>query len=193
MEKFEQVIAVLKRKNQDLVFEIEHFSDGSPNTLLWTDENKDDCFIYRTNIAIHENKMAWFQSSKNDHHLLRVFENGTEFSWEPLTHNPVFGCYCLLIEWYRGELIFIYQEKHEVYICAIKNGSVRHFKFHGEDIERKGNLIAYDTYTGKIPGKVRLVQIPELIELEPIDRSEAEKIGLIPTGLNRFDDFLALK
>lgn len=190
MEKIEQLHAILKQQHPKFVFGFEYLSDGTPFSLIWTDESGDECSIYDSNIAIHEEQIAWFQTSKRDHHLLTIHDGTTEFTWEPITHNPVFGCYCLLVEWYKEHVIFIYQEKHEIYICAVKDGEVRHFKFHGEEIERKGDLIAYETYMGKIPGKVRLVRIPELTEPEPIDRAEAEKLGLIPTGLNRFDGFL---
>ncbi|MNJ91844.1 hypothetical protein D3C87_94990 [compost metagenome] len=192
-EKAEQVLAVLKQINPHTDFKTETREDGSLSSLRWIDENQDECYIYPTDIAIREDQIAWFQTSERDNHLLKVYDAGNEFVWEPITYNPVFGCYCLLLEWYKDHLMFIYQEKHEVYICAVKDREVRHFKFHGEEIERKGNLIAYDTYMGKIPGKVRLIQIPELTELEPLDLPEAEKRGLIPTGLNRFDGFLALK
>jgi hypothetical protein len=90
-------------------------------------------------------------------------------------------------------LIFIYQEKHDIYICSIKNKIVNHFNYHGEEIERKDDIISYDTYMNKLHNKVRLIRIPELEELNPIDKSEAERIGLTPMGLNREGNFLATK
>lgn len=169
-------------------------SDGiSASWIKWTEENNDACKIYEDDIAVENEKLAWFQSSENDNYLLVIYENNKIFRWIPETHNPIFGCICLLLEWFEDHLIFIYQEKHYIYICSISNEKVRHFKFHGAEIERKGNLISYELYQGKLADKVRLIRIPDLTEIEPIDKKEAERIGLLPNGLNRPGNFLALK
>ena len=160
--------------------------------IKWIRDDE-ECFIYESDIDYQENKLAWFQSSDKDNHLLRVFEAEGPFQWTPITYNPVFGCRCLLLEWYQNQLLFIYQEKHDIYICAMEKRIVRYFNFHGEEIERKGSLIAYGTYSNRDPDKVKLIQIPELILLEPIAKNRAERMGLIPTGLNRPDGFLKLK
>ncbi|MFM9951862.1 MAG: hypothetical protein ACKV1O_28280 [Saprospiraceae bacterium] len=180
MEKIKQAFKILSQNNYEPIVKTESLNDNLWNQLLWTDENGDECSIYEENIAIETDKIAWFQSSKRDNHLLKIYECGIEFVWIPFTYNPVFGCRCLLIEWYKNHLLFIYQEKHDIYICTVINKTVKHFNFHGEEIERKGDIISYETYTNKLPDKVRLVKIPELVELEPINKSEAEKIGLLP-------------
>jgi hypothetical protein len=162
-------------------------------TINWNDELNGECFIYQDNIAIENNRLAWFQSSNRDNHLLKIYYHDYSFSWVPETYNPFFGCTCLLLEWYKDHLLFIYQEKHEIYICSIFEKHVNYFHFHGEEIERNGDLISYETYMNKTPEAIKLIQIPELIQLKPITREEAEKLNLVPTGLNRPGNFLALK
>ena len=125
--------------------------------------------------------------------LLKIYQNGSLFVWTPKTYNPIFGCHCILLEWYKNHLIFIYQEKHDIYICSILEKEVKYFNFHGEEIERKYDMISYETYMNKSSEKVKLIRIPELVELEPIDKAEAEQRGLLPNGLNRAGNFLGLK
>jgi hypothetical protein len=192
MDKFELVLQKLKRQNLNPEIKSTVLNGNSFSEITWIENSNDECFIYEGDIAIEENKVAWFQSSNEYRHLLTVYENETVFNWMPKTYNPVFGCYCLLIEWYKQHLIFIYQEKHDIYVCSIKNGNVNFFNFHGEEIERKGDLISYETYMNK-SDKVRLLKIPELVELEPIDKLEAEKLGIVPIGLNRPGNFLGNK
>lgn len=193
MEKIKQVFTILRQNNYDPIVKTKIFKANQWNQLIWTDEKGDECSIYEDNIAIEDNKIAWFQSSKRDNHLLKIYESGIEFAWTPLTHNPVFGCFCLLIEWYKKHLLFIYQEKHDIYICTVENETVKHFNFPGAEIGRKGDIISYENYMKILPNKVRLIKIPELVELEPIDKSEAEKVGLLPLGLERPENFLAMK
>jgi hypothetical protein len=192
MEKLQLVLERLRLENYNAVIETEIIHEKEWHQITWKDESGDECHIYQDDIAIEEGKIAWFQSSKRDKHLVKVYENNVSYSWVPETYNPIFGCFCLLLEWYKDHLIFIYQEKHCIYICSIKDNNVNHFHFHGEDIERKGDLISYENYMGGLADKVRLIQIPELIELEPISKEEAEKKRLIPTGLNRPGNFLSL-
>jgi hypothetical protein len=193
MDKIKQVITILESANFIPIVKTESFNDISWNQIVWTDKNGDECSIFEDNIATDNFRVAWFQSSQRDNHILRVYENSNEFTWTPITYNPVFGCNCILLEWYKNHLIFIYQEKHDIYICSIKDFVVKHFNFHGEEIERKNDIISYDTYMNKLNDKVRLIKIPELEELEAIDKVEAEKEGLLPMGLNRVGNFLANK
>ncbi|MFB6454971.1 hypothetical protein ACE38W_06840 [Chitinophaga sp. Hz27] len=193
MDKLNLVVQKLQQENYDPIIKSDSPEESAWKIITWTDEKGDECRIFEEDIAIKDGSLAWFQSSKHDNFLVKIYENDSSFSWEAVTYNPFFGCYCILLEWYKDHLIFIYQEKHDIYICAIKNHHVNYFNYHGEDIERNGNVIAYDTYTGKNPEIVRLIQIPELIELAPITAAEAEERGLIPTGLNRPGNFLGLK
>lgn len=191
MEKLHIVLGKLQSENYNAIIESEIFREKEWYQITWKDESGDECCINQDDIAIEGDKIAWFQSNHWEKHLVKVYENNSSYSWEPETYNPVFGCLCLLLEWYKDHLIFIYQEKHCIYICSIKDNSVKHFHFHGEDIERKDNLISYDSYMDRLADKVRLIQLPELTELEPISKTEAEKLGLIPSGLNRPGNFLS--
>jgi hypothetical protein len=191
MEKLQLVLEKLRLENYDAIIKTEIIHEKEWHQITWKDGSGDECRIYQDDIAVEEGRIAWFQSGKNDRHLVKVYENDIFYSWVPVTYNPIFGCFCLLLEWYKDHLMFIYQEKHCIYICSIRNNSVNHFHFSGEEIERKGNLISYENYMDRLTDKVRLIQIPELIELEPISKEEAEEKGLIPTGLNRPGDFLS--
>ncbi|OQP53439.1 hypothetical protein A4H97_23630 [Niastella yeongjuensis] len=193
MDKLNKVLEILQREQERVIIAPQIVTENGRKKITWTNESEDECYIYPNDISIAGDKIAWFQSSIRDNHLVRIYEDNFSLSWEPETYNPVFGCYCLLMEWYKDHLIFIYQEKHCIYICSIKDKEINHFHFHGEDIERRDNLISYATYMDNPVDKVRLIQIPELIHVEPISTLEAEKCGLIPQGLNRPGNFLALK
>jgi hypothetical protein len=183
---------VIEKLNQEQIFPV--IEEKGFEIIKWPSKRFNDQISFNeTNIAYQEDRLAWFESHHWSHHLLRIFEQDTYFDWIPKTYNPVFGCYCLLIEWYKDHLLFIYQEKHCIYICSLIQQSVKSFYFGGENIGRKGNLIAYEEYGRKDFEDVKLIQIPELIHLKPIFRQEAKRLGLIPQGLNRPDDFLKEK
>lgn len=192
MDKIRIVLEKLQKENYNPVVESEIINDTKWSQIIWMDDSGDECRIHQDDISIEGDKIAWFQSSKRDNYLITVYENDFSYSWTPKTYNPFFGCFCLLLEWYQDHLIFIYQEKHGIYICSIKDRGINDFYFHGEEIERKNNLVSYNTYMNNPADTVRLIQIPELIELEPISKTEAEKNGLLPLGLNRPGNFLAL-
>lgn len=183
---------MLKKENYHAVVESKMINGREWNEIRWISESGDECYIYQDDIAVEGDKVAWFQSSKRDRHLLVIYENDSSYSWVPETYSPIFGCTCFLLEWYKNYLIFIYQEKHDIYICSVRDEDVNYVSFHGEEIERKGNLISYDTYMNKPADQVRLIQIPELIQLEPISKVEAKERGLLPLNIDRPGDFLAL-
>ena len=189
MDKINLVIEKLKKDNINPEIEFGKYS----KSIVWTDESSSEFNIYEDDISVENNKIAWFQSNHWDNHLLKVYETDTVFNWIPKTYNPVCGCHALLLEWFKEHLIFVYQEKHDIYICSIKNGSINSFNFSGVEIERKGEVFSYETYINTSIDKVRLIKIPELIHLEPIDKKEAEKLDLIPKGINREGNFLGLK
>ncbi|MCE3229494.1 MAG: hypothetical protein K0S32_4045 [Bacteroidetes bacterium] len=184
--KFERVIEKLKEQGFDA--KIVQWSSGKItwDKLLWQN-GRDECYVMEEDIAIEGNNIAWFQSSFRDNFLLNLYENGELFQWEPEMHNPAFGCICYLLEFYRGYLIFVYREKHEVYICSVKNKKVNYFKFHGELMNRKDDRMSFETYMNKPDGKVRVIKIPELIEVEPIGSITAEETGLTPIHLIEVD------
>jgi hypothetical protein len=163
------------------------------DAIKWQNAHGNQCRIFEQDIAVNEEKLAWLESDGWAYHLLRVIENGEIFNWTPETYNPVFGCICLLLEWYNNHLIFIYQEKHKIYICSIHNRQVKHFSFSGEDIERKGNLISFAAYGDLLRDKVSVLQIPELLLQDTISQTAAAQMGLLPQGLNRPDGFLKAK
>ena len=193
MNTFDLVIKKLDEEHLKASINSASSGDHTWQTITWLDESKDECFIFQDDIAVESNRLAWFQSSKHDKHLLKVYDNEVPFSWTPITYNPVFGCTCWLLEWYKNHLLFIYQEKHDVYICSVAEGAVKYFSFPGVEISRNGDIIAYDSYMGRLAGKVRLIKIPELIELEPISKAEAAERGLLPKGLGEPGNVLALK
>lgn len=170
-EIIDVVVDVLKSENIDAT--VKHYS------IHYETNDKDDHEIDLDNVSLDENRLAWFQTSYNDKHLLRVFENKINFNWEPITHNPVFGCDCFLIEWKNDYLIFIYKEKHYTYICLIKNQEVKTFHFHGEQLEKENDIIYFSEY-GTETEYVRRIKIPELLELEPILLEEAKAKNLDP-------------
>ena len=195
MNKKAKVIELLKSEGFEAKIQTHSYNENKWETIDWDGVDGERHTIYENDIEIFEEKIAWFQSGNHDNYLLRVFEEENNFSWEPKLQNPFLGGgICLLLEWFREHLIFIYQDGRgqQIYICAIKDKAVKYFNFHGEEIERNGELISYDTY-GLPHHEVRLIKIPELIAVEPISIEEAVKIGIIPRGVNREDGFLRAK
>lgn len=160
--------------------------DGS-RLLFFLDQKEN--YINEDNIAVAENKLAWFQTSNADNHLLRIFENGKNFNWIPITYNQSWNCDCFLLEWFRDHLIFIYKEKHETYICAIRDEEVRHFHFHGEALERKGDTIYYEEYTSD-KNFVKRLRLPELEELSPVTAESLRADNLLPKSDVFFGGYL---
>jgi hypothetical protein len=144
--------------------------------ISWKDD-WDEYYIQLENIASEGKNLAWFQSSEKYQYLLRIFYDGGSFNWKPITYNPYFGCSCYLLEWMDEHLIFIYKEKHDTYICVIKDKDVRTFNFHGYELSRAGNIILFNEGSD---GSVRRLQLPELIELAPISREQASREGILP-------------
>ncbi|WP_343305435.1 hypothetical protein AAHN97_28350 [Chitinophaga niabensis] len=186
MNPYERIIKALEQEEL-------HPEVKEDKSIKWQNKHGNQCRIFEQDMTVEEERLAWFESDGWAHHLLRVMENGEFFNWTPETYNPVFGCFCLLLEWYNDHLIFIYQEKHKIYICSIHNQQVKHFSFSGEEIERKGNLISFAAHGDLLKNKVSIIQIPELILQEPISETTAEQMGLLPQGLNRPDGFLKAK
>ncbi len=189
MTAFDSIIEILKLEGHKPEIESHAVKNHSWKQLKWIDGN-DECTIYEGDVSVFQDEIAWFQTSRKDNHLLRIVTPGSKFEWVPKTYNPIFGCYCLLIEWYKHHLVFIYQEKHGIYVSSLKGTTVKYFYIHGEELEGKGGLLAYETYQNKMTGYVRLIELPLLNELEPITKEEAELRGLIPQDLNRPDGFL---
>lgn len=149
--------------------------------ITYKTEN-DKHFIGKDNIEFDSNKLAWFQSSTNEKHLLRVFENEKNFNWITKTHNQSWDCDCHLLEWFKGYLIFIYKEKHDTYICSIKDGIVKTFNFHGEALERQKEIIFFKEYGEDCNDAidVRRIKIPELEVLSRVTVESLRELKLVP-------------
>ena len=139
----------------------------------------DEHVIIKDNIDYRDNKLAWFQTSSHENHLLRVFENNSNFNWIPETHNQSWNCECYLLEWFQGQLVFIYKEKHRTYVCAIEDGNVRFFKFLGEALERKKEIIYFQEYRDD-EKFVRRLKIPELVQLDSVSLESLKEENLVP-------------
>jgi hypothetical protein len=66
--------------------------------ISWKKKSNEIYSIGLENFDCSDGRLAWFQSDAASKHLLRVFENEKNFDWEPITHNPIFGCDCHLLE-----------------------------------------------------------------------------------------------
>lgn len=146
--------------------------------ISWMND-KVEHYIQLKNIDCQGDRVAWFQSSEKDQHLLRVFVGESNFDWEPITYNPYFGCDCYLLEWMDDILVFIYKEKHDTYICSIKDNTVNLFNFHGNRLSRVDNIVLFTEYGDE--EAVKRIQLPGLAELSTITTTEAEAVGLLPT------------
>jgi hypothetical protein len=151
--------------------------------IAWRDSHNEEHYISDSHVAYSENRLAWFQSDLHSQHLLRVFENKGSFKWEPITYNPVSGCDCLLIKWYSGHLIFIYKEKHDTYICSVKNDEVKTFNFHGDQIIKRGNLALFKSY-GPDTGLIQRFDLSTFSSLEPISSEQAKLEDIYPNSVD---------
>ncbi|WP_299677091.1 hypothetical protein [uncultured Tenacibaculum sp.] len=172
------VIEILKKQNYSPSPINENYSE-----IQWIDESEDRCFIEEDFIDHFADNIAWFQSSDNDRHILKIYNKNTEFSWIPITHNPIYGCIPILVKWYGDTLLFIYKEKHDIYICSIHNESVNHINYYGDELMINKNLLAYTEYKDI----VSLIKIPELIPLENISKEKAKEMDLVPVDIRELD------
>ncbi|WP_295796220.1 hypothetical protein [Mucilaginibacter sp.] len=154
--------------------------------IVWYDDFNDECHISEVDIDYSNGKLAWFQSNYWDKHLLRLFyNNGEYFSWEPITND---SCDCHLIEWYNDYLVFVYQEKHDNYICVVKDKVVTCFNFHGVEITRKKDVFYYREYRLQNLNILKRIKLPELIQLESITVEEAAKDGIVIANIDYPND-----
>ena len=179
-----QVFNILKSENIDATLNL--------YDIEYKKNNNEEYQIRVNNISLNGNKLAWLQTSNADNHLLRVFENDKNFNWIPKTYNQSWNCDCLLLEWFKEYFIFIYKEKHDTYICAIKDENVRFFNFHGEALERKDEIIYFKEYGKDCDDKidVRRIKIPELEELNPVTVESLRELDLVPKSLDVYEMYL---
>jgi len=151
--------------------------------IQWIDENADECYIDEDDIDVFSGNIAWFQSSYNDNHILKIYNKGGDFKWTPITHSPIYGCHSILVRWYNDKLLFIYKEKHDIYICSICNETVKHINYYGEELMINKNLLSYTKFNDTIS----LLKIPELIELDNITLDKAKEMDLVPEDIRDID------
>ena len=147
--------------------------------ISWMDDAGTENYIQLKNIDCSGKNLAWFQSSEKDDYVLSVYEDDRLFNWVPVSHNLYFGCSCCLLEWYKDHLVFIYTEKHDTYICSVRNSHVRTFNFHGNRMERNKDLIFFRGHEDE-SAIVRRLRIPELEEMELMNEQEARAAGFVP-------------
>jgi len=76
--------------------------------------------------------------------------------------------------------VFVYFEKHDIYICGISNGKVRSINFYGEDIFIDERVISYSSYQDKSNGVAKIVSLDSLDVVEEVDLESAIKRGIKP-------------
>ena len=190
MDAIDRILDILHAEGHRPQVEMERHKDASWEIITW-EVDDDDYSIYGGDIAVEGDNIAWFQTSDEDDHLLRVFQNQNHLAWTPITHNPAYGCECLLVEWYQDHLLFIYQEKHDVYVCAVRHGKVNTFQIEGDLLARNGDRLAFETFRPSSAKPIRVLALPSLKELEPLSRAEAEWEDLTPGDLHQPDGFLS--
>ncbi|MCI0700933.1 MAG: hypothetical protein L0241_07615, partial [Planctomycetia bacterium] len=113
------------------------------------------------------------------HYHLRIRgSDGREVSWEPRTYNPFFGCRVQFMEWFGDVILFIYEEKHSVYVSRFSLNAPARFHPINDYWILDGNQLAHIGYRET---EVRRLFIPGLEELPPLSESEAAKLELLPT------------
>lgn len=177
MNQLDLILSKLKQENINASIE-----DGW--RISWKDARDEKHRITRNNVAVADDRLAWFQSDLFGKHLLRVFDKNYKLNWEPITHNPVFGCDCLLIQWYSEHLVFIYIEKHNIYICRIKDGKVSTFDFHGEEIIRRGDIVYFKDYDPDT-GFIKRFDLSNFELLDAISSQQANTEGVYPISADR--------
>ncbi len=174
MEKSEKVANKLAQHGINA-----HIDESSPKMVSWINSGVEH-WIFESDITENAESLAWFQSSDNDDHLLVVCKDDIEFRWVPKTYNPAFGCTCIYIDWHKNNVVFVYREKHDIYICTTDGTNITHRNFHGENIYIGDELIAYSGYKDTQSENVNILALPELNHLECVSTNEAQERGINP-------------
>lgn len=180
---------IISRQAASSAIEFLASEESSIQNLRWTD-GKDNYHIYESDTAVKDNGIAWYQWSDRDQFLLVVCEENQYFEWEPITYNPIFGCICILLEWYKDHLLFAYQEKHSIYVCSYQNGVVKTFEIQGAEVARKDELLSYFKFQNRSSEEVHILQLPNLQALDSISKEEAVAKNILPKGINQPEGFL---
>ncbi|MFK7798839.1 MAG: hypothetical protein AB8E82_15415 [Aureispira sp.] len=176
-----RAVNVLKKylETQEFVVELEYEQVGDFVEINWKKHGQ-HFYVYSVDVVYHKGRLAWFQSSEADIYRLCVLDEGKKWEWEPEMYNPFFGCRCLELCWIGAYLMFVYQEKHDIYIAAVLDGQVKYHNFHGDRFKLTGNKFAYQTYNQHNRALVSLLEIPSLRPLETIELGIAKRLGLEP-------------
>jgi uncharacterized protein (TIGR02996 family) len=127
-----------------------------------------------------ESRSKWLDNYHDISYRLRLRDTtGREVSWEPYTYNPFFGCDTQFLEWYGDAGIFIYKEKHDVYICRFGFDERPTFQAIKREWVLDGRAIGYRGWREKT---VRRLSIPALEPLPPLSEMEAARCGLLPAA-----------
>ena len=129
-------------------------------------------------IAYLEERSKWRGEYHDIHYRLHLRDAaGRTAVWEPYTYNPYFGCETRFMEWYGDTVLFIYREKHSVYIARF--GFDAPARYHrAEDYWVLDGRVF--TCIGYRKREVRRISVPGLEELPPLSLAEARARDLLP-------------
>jgi hypothetical protein len=68
----------------------------------------------------------------------------------------------------------------------MRDKNIKTFNFHGDKMERKDDILLFETYQTVESDNIQRIKIPELIEIDPISRELANKEDLLPKTLDIF-------
>lgn len=150
------------------------------NQIKWQDHFNDQVYIFEHDIDYEDGKLAWFQSSHRSRELFKVWylSKGEYLTWVPRSEDD-YGCNCELIEWYNDYLVIIYLTRNDIYISVVKDKHISYFNFHGDQIDRKDDVIYFREYSFQKEPLLQRLKLPQLTLLEPIMENEAAKEGVI--------------
>jgi hypothetical protein len=175
MDKISIVLELLKLTGIDA-----SATNEKLKSIKWKSSKGDEYEIIESDIDCSANNVAWFQSSFHDDLLLVKYENGERFEWVPETYNPAFGCTCIHLEWRGNTLLYIYLEKHDLYVCSINGRDVRHYNFHGEDLNIGKEFVSVGSFGYEKRNEVELLNLPDLDKVKKVTLEEAKSLGLLP-------------
>ena len=103
----------------------EGFDVMNENDEIQWESEKGSHKIELKNIAINENKLAWYQDEEYGRCWVKIKHlNGIILNWQPISNHSDWGFQFHYIKWFGNRLILIYGEKHREYIVQIENLNV---------------------------------------------------------------------
>ena len=154
---------------------VAYYKEGS---IVIDSDRKYPIEIDRDHIALNEDKLAWFEEEHySNYYMLHIYEGEKKLEWEPISHNLSFGCDAYLLKWINKKLLFIYKEKHDIYICIFDNMELTEVHFHGDELFYDGEKVYVKDYHGNGPF-VRVIKIPEMRQLSDVSYEELKERGV---------------